>query len=88
MAESAYSDAARSKISRHIRIHKKEGMPQKQAVAAAMSEARREGKKVPKRRSAKKRGAKKSAKRSGGTKSQKKRAGAKGGRATARKSKK
>lgn len=47
MASSAYSRSARRTISRHIRKHKKEGMPQKQAVAAAMSEARRKGKKVP-----------------------------------------
>ena len=86
MAQSAYSQSARNKISRHIRKHKKEGMPQRQAVAAAMSEARRDGKKVPKRKSAKK-GARKQTKR-GGTKAQKAKAGRKGGKATARKNKK
>lgn len=55
MAKSQYSQASREKISRHIRKHKKEGTPQRQAVAAAMSEARREGMRTPKRR----RGAKK-----------------------------
>lgn len=52
MASSAYSCSARRTISRHIRKHKKEGMPQKQAVAAAMSEARRKGKKVPTKKKA------------------------------------
>jgi len=51
MAQSAYSGSARKQISRHVKKHKKEGMPQDQAVAAAMSEARRSGKKVPKRKS-------------------------------------
>lgn len=79
MAESQYSPSARRKISRHIRKHKKEGMPQRQAVAAAMSEARREGKKVPRRNASKPKKAR------GGSKAQKKRAGHKGGKATARK---
>lgn len=50
MAQSAYSQKARKSISRHIKKHKKEGMPQKQAVAAAMSEQRRKGRKVPARK--------------------------------------
>ena len=78
MAGSSYSSSSRKQISRHIKIHKKEGMPQRQAVAAAMSEARRSGKKVPKRK-----GAKKSKR--GGSKSQHAKAGRKGGKAAARK---
>jgi len=35
MAGSSYSQAARKQISRHVKIHRKEGMPQRQAVAAA-----------------------------------------------------
>lgn len=46
--ESEYSDDAREFVSEHIREHRKEGMPQDQAVAAAMDEARRKGMKVPK----------------------------------------
>ena len=84
MAESAYSKSSRKLISRHVRKHKKEGMPQDQAVAVAMSEARRKGKKVPSRKGTKK----KSSSRKGGTKAQKAKAGRKGGKATARKSKK
>jgi hypothetical protein len=50
MAES--SKQGRQMVSRHVRKHKKEGMGQRQAVAAALSEARRSGKKVsPRRRS-------------------------------------
>lgn len=78
MAESQYSDSARRTISKHVRKHKKEGMPQRQAVAAAMSEARRKGKKVPAR-------TRSGSRKKGGAEAQKKRAGAKGGRATARK---
>lgn len=44
-----YSKKASASIGRHIRRHKKEGMPQRQAVAAAMSEQRRKGRKVPPR---------------------------------------
>ena len=44
---SDYSENAREFISEHIKEHRKEGMPQDQAVAAAMSEARRKGMKVP-----------------------------------------
>ena len=85
MASSAYSQKSRSSISRHIRKHRKEGMPQDQAVAAAMSEQRRKGRKVPARKgkAAKKGSAKK---RGGSTKSKKAKAGRKGGKATARKS--
>lgn len=50
MAESSYSPKSRDMISKHIKKHKEEGMPQRQAVAAAMSEARRSGKKVPARK--------------------------------------
>ena len=82
MAESAYSKSSRRKISRHIKKHKKEGMPQKQAVAAAMSEARRSGKKTPSR---KRGGRKKGGTKKGGSTAQKKRAGRKGGKATAKK---
>jgi hypothetical protein len=42
---------ARSFMQRHIRKHIKDGMEQKRAVAAAYSEARRKGYKVPKRKS-------------------------------------
>lgn len=37
-------------VSRHIKRHKRKGMGQEQAVAAALSEARRKGRKVPPRR--------------------------------------
>lgn len=37
-------------MQRHIRKHKKKGMKQKQAVAAAYSEARRKGRRVPKKK--------------------------------------
>lgn len=48
MAEkSDYSKEAREFVSEHIRAHRREGMPQDQAVAAAMDEARRKGLKVP-----------------------------------------
>lgn len=48
MAEKpAYSKEAREFISEHVKEHRHEGMPQDQAVAAAMSEARRKGMKVP-----------------------------------------
>lgn len=48
MAEdSDYSENAREFVSEHIKKHRHEGMPQDQAVAAAMSEARRKGLKVP-----------------------------------------
>lgn len=39
--------SARSFMQRHIRRHMKKGMDQKRAVAAAYSEARRKGYKVP-----------------------------------------
>jgi len=78
MAGSSYSQAARKQISRHVKIHRKEGMPQRQAVAAALSEARRSGKKVPKRKAAKR-------KRAG--RSRRSKAAAKAGRASARKRK-
>ncbi|HET6403750.1 MAG TPA: hypothetical protein VFH78_03825 [Candidatus Thermoplasmatota archaeon] len=45
--KSDYSETSREFISEHIRKHRHEGMPQDQAVAAAMSEARRKGMKVP-----------------------------------------
>jgi hypothetical protein len=45
--KSDYSDEARAFISEHIKEHRHEGMPQDQAVAAALSEARRKGMKVP-----------------------------------------
>ncbi|HVL87567.1 MAG TPA: DUF6496 domain-containing protein [Candidatus Thermoplasmatota archaeon] len=48
--EGEYGEKARGFLSEEIRHHVKEkGMPQDQAVAAAMSEARRKGLKVPKR---------------------------------------
>jgi hypothetical protein len=47
------SKGAQRFVSRHVRRHKKKGMPQSQAVAAALSEARRKGKRVPPRRRAK-----------------------------------
>ena len=50
--KSSYSRKSRKSISRHIRRHKRKGMPQKQAVAAAMSEQRRKGRKVPSRKRA------------------------------------
>ena len=44
-----YSEEAREFIHEEVKHHVKEqGMPQDQAVAAAMSEARRKGMKVPK----------------------------------------
>lgn len=55
---SRYSEKAKAGLSRHIRKHRKQGMPQKQAVAAAMSEQRRKGRKVPARRAASTRKAK------------------------------
>ena len=48
MAES--SKSGRQFVSRHVKRHKKKGMGQRQAVAAALSEARRKGKKVSPRR--------------------------------------
>lgn len=45
--KSDYSENAREFVSDHIKKHRHEGMPQDQAVAAAMSEARRKGLKVP-----------------------------------------
>ena len=44
---SAYGEKARGFLSEEIRHHREKGMPQDQAVAAAMSEARRKGLKVP-----------------------------------------
>jgi hypothetical protein len=81
MAESAYSGSARRTISQHIKKHKKEGMGQKRAVAAAMSEARRKGQKAPPKRKGSK------GKSRGGSKAQHAKAGRKGGKAKARKSK-
>jgi hypothetical protein len=43
-----YSEDAREFLSKEIKHHKDKGMKQDQAVAAAMSEARKEGYKVPK----------------------------------------
>lgn len=87
MAESAYSEKSRKQISRHVRKHRKEGMPQDQAVAAAMSEARRSGKKTPARKGKTKGGRAKAKKggKKGGSTAQKRKAGRKGGKATARK---
>lgn len=45
--ESGYSEDAREFINEHIKKHRHEGLPQDQAVAAAMDEARRRGMKVP-----------------------------------------
>lgn len=45
--KSAYSDEARRFIEAHVKEHRGKGMPQDQAVAAAMNEARRKGLKVP-----------------------------------------
>jgi hypothetical protein len=42
--------SARSFMQRHIKKHMKEGMEQKRAVAAAYSEARKKGYRVPKRK--------------------------------------
>lgn len=47
--KSDYSEESREFIQEHIKEHREEGMPQRQAVAAAMSEARRKGMKVPER---------------------------------------
>ena len=44
---SDYSDEACEFIGDHVKEHREKGMPQDQAVAAAMSEARRKGLKVP-----------------------------------------
>lgn len=44
----AYSDKAREFLGDEIEHHREKGMPQDQAVAAAMDEARRKGLKVPK----------------------------------------
>ena len=44
------SKSARRGASQAIRHHKKEGMPQDQAVAVALSEQRRKGRKVGKRK--------------------------------------
>ena len=49
--ESEYSERSREFISEHIKEHREDGMPQDQAVAAAMSEARRKGMKVPEEKS-------------------------------------
>lgn len=46
-ADTGYGEEAREFISEHIKKHRHEGMPQDQAVAAAMDEARRKGLKVP-----------------------------------------
>jgi hypothetical protein len=48
--DEGYSEEAREFISEHVRHHKEKGMPQDQAVAAAMDEARRKGMKVPEER--------------------------------------
>jgi hypothetical protein len=45
--DEGYSEEARQFISEHVKEHRYEGMPQDQAVAAAMDEARRRGMKVP-----------------------------------------
>lgn len=46
--DSDYSDKARKFLDKEIEHHVEDkGMPQDQAVAAAMSEARRKGMKVP-----------------------------------------
>ena len=46
--KAGYSEGAREFIHEEVKHHVKEqGMPQDQAVAAAMSEARRKGMKVP-----------------------------------------
>jgi hypothetical protein len=42
--------SSRSFMQRHIKKHIEQGMEQKRAVAAAYSEARRKGYKVPKKR--------------------------------------
>ena len=47
--DSGYSEEAREFVSKEIKHHvKDQAMPQDQAVAAAMGEARRKGYKVPK----------------------------------------
>jgi hypothetical protein len=53
--DAGYSEKSRGFISEEIKHHVKDkGMPQDQAVAAAMSEARRKGLKVPKEGATKK----------------------------------
>jgi hypothetical protein len=42
-----YGEKARDFLEKEIPHHREKGMPQDQAVAAAMSEARRKGLKVP-----------------------------------------
>lgn len=79
MATSAYSSSARKSISKHIRKHRAEGMPQDQAVAAAMSEARRAGKKTPARKRGSSKATKKATRTTGGTRKQAKRAAKKAG---------
>lgn len=49
-----YSEESREFIGKHVKEHMHEGMPQDQAVAAAMSEARRKGMKVPEEKDSKK----------------------------------
>lgn len=51
------SKRGRKLVSRHVKKHKQEGMPQEQAVAAALSEARRKGFKVSPRRRTSRKGA-------------------------------
>jgi hypothetical protein len=53
------SKKGRRMVSRHIKLHKREGMPQDQAVAAALSEARRKGYKVSPRRRGKRKATRK-----------------------------
>lgn len=80
MAQSKYSESARESIGKHVRKHRKEGMPQDQAIAAAMSEARRSGKKVPGRKRGSSTSTKKATRTTGGTRKQAKRAAKKAGR--------
>lgn len=66
-------------IGSHVKKHRKEGMPQDQAVAAAMSEARRSGKKTPARKRGSSKSTKKATRKTGGTRKQAKRAAKRAG---------
>lgn len=48
-----YSENSREFTSEHVKEHMHKGMPQDQAVAAAMDEARRKGMKVPEEKDSK-----------------------------------
>ena len=50
--DEGYSEKSREFISEHVKEHMHKGMPQDQAVAAAMDEARRKRMKVPEEKDA------------------------------------